>query len=45
MLFHYPVLSWPALHIQNSILSKIYGLQNEVYRDLNKSYDSEYRLM
>ena len=39
------VIPLPALHIQNSILCKIYALQNEVYRDLSKSYDSEYRLI
>ena len=39
MLFHYPVLNMTGLSFyftyQNSILCKLYALQNEVYQDLN----------
>ena len=35
MLFHYPVLNMTGFTYQNSILCKLYALQNEVYQDLN----------
>ena len=34
------MLIWLVLGIKNSILYKIYALQNEAYHDLNKSQDT-----